>query len=400
MNGGPARRVRDVLQVHTRYRRAGGEDQVVEAERQLLEAAGISVVQVLFDNADLRDSRSLGGDLGLAAAAIWSRSAERQVRAAIATHRPDVVHVHNTFAAASPSVYAAASGVPVVQTLHNYRMVCPVATAFRDGQACTDCVGRFVPWPAVLHACVHGSRTQSAVAATTLAAHRALGTYRRRIGRYVALTSFQRQLMIDGGLPAGRIGVIPNFLEPDPGIGDGPRSGILYVGRLTEEKGVRVLVGAAASGPGTIRVAGDGPLRHLAEQADDAGQIDYLGPLGPSAVFDELRRSAAMVMPSLWFEGFPLTVLEAFATGTPVIASRIGSLGEIIEDGVTGMLTEPHDAHRLAEKMAWAASHAEEMRQMGRRARQQYETRFRGPTHLGALLETYAAANGERSRLD
>ena len=376
---------------------------MVEAERQLLEAAGITVHQVLFDNAELGDSRSLAGDLGLAASAIWSRSAERQVRAAVTAHRPDVVHVHNTFVAASPSVYAAASGVPVVQTLHNYRLVCPVATAFRDGQACTDCVGRFVPWPAVAHACVHGSRSQSAVAATTIAAHRALGTYRRRISRYVALTSFQRQLMIDGGLPAERIGEIPNFLEPDPGIGEGPRSGILYVGRLAEEKGVRVLLEAAAARPGSgqpaaaIRVAGDGPLRHLAEQAAAAGQIDYLGPIGPSSVFDELRRSTAMVAPSIWFEGFPLTVLEAFATGTPVIASRIGSLGEIIEDGITGTLTESHDAHRLAEKMDWAASHAEEMDQMGRRARRHYETRFRGPTHLAALLDTYLAAR-ERDR--
>ena len=383
-----------VLQVHTRYRQAGGEDQVVEAERRLLVAAGISVHQVLFDNADLRESMSPVGDLRLAASAIWSRRALRRVRAAIATHQPDIMHVHNTFAAASPSVYAAAGGVPVIQTLHNYRMVCPVATAFRDGRACTDCVGRFAPWPGVLHACVHGSRSQSAVAATTIAVHRALGTFQRRIAIYVALTAFQRQLMIDGGLPAERIRVISNFLEPDPGIGNGPRSGILYVGRLAEEKGVGVLLRAAALRPGMIRVAGDGPLQSLAKRAGAVGDIEYLGPLERLPVLEELRRAIALVLPSIWFEGFPLAVLEAYATGTPVIASRIGSLAEIVEDGVTGMLAEAHDAEGLGERLRWAAGHPQEMDEMGSRARHQYETRFRGPTHLAALLNTYAAAAG------
>ena len=386
--------VHGVLQVHTRYRQAGGEDQVVEAERRLLVAAGISVHQVLFDNADLRESMSPVGDLRLAASAIWSRRALRRVRAAIATHQPDIMHVHNTFAAASPSVYTAADGVPVIQTLHNYRMVCPVATAFRDGRACTDCVGRFAPWPGVLHACVHGSRSQSAVAATTIAVHRALGTFQRRIAIYVALTAFQRQLMIDGGLPAERIRVISNFLEPDPGIGNGPRSGILYVGRLAEEKGVGVLLRAAALRPGMIRVAGDGPLQSLAKRAGAVGDIEYLGPLERLPVLEELRRAIALVLPSIWFEGFPLAVLEAYATGTPVIASRIGSLAEIVEDGVTGMLAEAHDAEGLGERLRWAAGHPQEMDEMGSRARYQYETRFRGPTHLAALLNTYAAAAG------
>jgi len=383
--------VRSVLQVHTRYRQAGGEDEVVEAEKLLLEAAGITVHQVLFDNTDLRESTSFASDLRLAASAIWSRGAESRVRAAIAAHRPEVMHVHNTFAAASPSIYHAAMHVRVVQTLHNYRMVCPVATAFRDGRACTDCVGRLVPWPAVLHACVHHSRSQSAVAATTLAVHRAIGTFRRGIAAYVALSTFQRQLMISGGLPGDRIRVIPNFLETDPGIGEGPRAGILYVGRLAEEKGVKVLLRAAALQPGTVRVVGDGPLRAPVERAASAGYVDYLGSLPRSSVFDEMRRAIAVVLPSTWFEGSPLTLVEAYATGTPVIASRIGSLVEAVEEGVTGMLAEAHDAEALGNRLRWAISHTAEMAEMGQAARTRYQAQFRGPTHLAALLAAYTA---------
>jgi len=395
------RSVHRVQQVHTRYRLPGGEDQVVEAERRLLEEAGVEVSQVIFENADLRESRSFAGDLHLAASAIWSRTAERRVSAAIVAHRPQAMHVHNTFPAASPSVYAAAAahGVPVIQTLHNYRLVCPAATLFRHGHVCTDCVGRSIPWPAVLHACVRGSRPQSAVAAATLAIHRARGTFTRGIDGYVALTSFQRELMIEGGLPAERIRVIPNFLEPDPGIGTASRTGVLFVGRLAREKGIAVLLDAASAVRGVVRVVGDGPLAPDVEEADAAGRVAYLGSLTHPSVMDEVRATIALVLPSIWLGGFPLVVLEAFATGTPVITSRIGSLAELVEDGVTGLLAKPNDAADLVDRIQWAIGHPGNMRRMGLNARRRYEARFRGQTHLAALLETYASASAEgRSR--
>jgi glycosyltransferase involved in cell wall biosynthesis len=398
MSGGDS--VVRVLQVHTRYRLAGGEDQVVEAEKQLLESGGVEVTQVIFDNADLRESESVVGDLGLAASAIWSRSAERRVAAAILSTRPQVMHVHNTFPLASPSVYsaAAARGVPVVQTLHNYRFICPAATVFRDGRACTDCVGRLIPWPAVVHACVRGSRPQSAVAAATLAVHRARGTFTGGISAYVALSSFQRQLMIVGGLPAERICVIPNFLEPDPGEGRGPRSGALYVGRLAEEKGIATLLRAAAEDPYAVRVAGEGPLAANVQAASAAGEIEYLGRLSRSAVEAELKRALALVLPSIWFEGFPFVVVEAYGAGTPIIASRIGSLAELIEDGVTGLLVEPNNPGELADRIRWARDHPDEMRRMGSHGRHRYETRYRGTSHLAALLHAYAAVTDKSTR--
>lgn len=386
--------IQRVLQVHTRYRQAGGEDQVVDAERQLLEAAGIEVVQVVFDNADLRESRSLIGDLRLASAAISSRSAERRVRAAIVATQPQVAHVHNTFPAASPSVYsaAAAEGVPVVQTVHNYRFVCPAATAFRDGHTCTDCVRRAIPFPAVVHACVRGSRSQSAVAGAIIAVHRAIGTFWHKIALYFALTSFQRNVMVAGGFPSERIRVLPNFLEPDPGEGTGSRDGILYVGRLSEEKGILPLLRSTALEPGVVRVLGDGPLTPQVQAAATAGHVDYVGHLPRPAVQLELRRSLALVLPSVCFEGFPVVVAEAYATGTPIIASRIGSLVELIADGVTGLLVEPNDPDALGQRLRWAREHPEEMRQMGRNAREVYEANFRGPSHLDSLLDGYAWA--------
>lgn len=386
--------IRSVLQVHTRYRQPGGEEAVVAAERHLLEATGVEVQQLLFDNDDLVEADSLAGNARLAASAVWSGAAERAVRSVIAARRPQVMHVHNTFVAASPSVYAAAarSGIPVVQTLHNYRLFCPAATAFRDGRACTDCLHRFVPWPAVAHACVRGSRAQSAVAGATLAVHRALGTWSRRIAMYVALTGFQRDLLVDSGLRRSRVRVIPNFLEPDPGVGPAERRGLLFSGRLSVEKGIEVLLRSAASLGSALRIAGDGPLSTDVELAARSTGLRYLGRLTRDALFDELRQVVALVTPSIWFEGFPMAVVEAYATGTPVIASRIGSLAEIVEDGVTGLLFEPHDADGLRERMQWATSNAAAMRRMGVEARRRYEERYRGPAHLEALTSAYRAA--------
>jgi glycosyltransferase involved in cell wall biosynthesis len=360
----------------------------------LLETAGVDVRQIIFDNSELRDSESLVGDLRLASSAIWSGSAKRRVGEALDAHRSQVMHVHNTFAAASPSVYAAAAtrGIPVVQTLHNYRLVCPVATTFRDGHPCVDCVGRGVPWPGVVHACVRGSRAQSLVVAATLTVHRARGTFAREIAVYLALTEFQRRLMLAGGLAGNRVSVLPNFLIRDPGPRDGMRTGVTFAGRLALEKGIRVLLDAAALAPGIVSVIGEGPLADAAREANASQRIRYRGHLPRPAVVDEIGRSVALVMPSIWFEGFPLVLLEAYASATPVIASRIGSLAELVEDGVTGLVVEAGNAVELADRIRWAESHRAEMLAMGRNARHRYETRYGRDTHLAGLFASYEAA--------
>ena len=392
------RAVQRVLQVHTRYRQAAGEDEVVEAERRLLEDAGLQVTQVLFDNPGPGTSRMSLAPVRQGISAVWSRGAARRVRKAIEESRSQVVHVHNTFISASPSVYGAAAAcrVPIVQTLHNYRLVCPAGTVYRAGHPCTDCLGHPIPWPAVVHCCYRGSRAQSAVVAASLAVGRARGTYSHRIAAYLALTKFQRDLLVQGGLPADKIQVVPNFLEPDPGMAGDPRSGFLYVGRLSEDKGVPTLLRAAAVAPGPVRIAGSGPLSTLVDAAAVTGDLEALGRLDKNAVFDQLRRAIAMVLPSVWYEGLPVAVLEAYATGTPVIASGIGSLAEIVEDGVTGLLVSPGDAEGLAARMRWAVDHGSEMRRMGLSAREAYEPRYRGAMHLDALRDTYQRLIDER----
>lgn len=366
---------------------------MVDAERDLLSANGVDVHQLLFDNGSLREGRSLGADLRLAASTVWSESARRQVAAAIERLRPDVVHVHNTFAAASPSVHWAgrAGGPPIVQTLHNYRLVCPVATAFRDGRACTDCVGRAVPWPGVLHSCVRGSRSQSAAVAVMLTTHRVLGTYSRRVDAHIALTDFQRSLLIAGGVSPRRIHVIPNFLAQAPMGSEGQREGVLYAGRLAPEKGLSVLLAAAGKVRGAIRVAGSGPLAPSVAAAATAGSVAFLGELPTTQVREHIARSRALVVPSLWYEGFPMVVIESFAAGTPVIASRIGSLAEIVEDGATGLLVEPGNDVALGRAVRWALDHPGELEAMGKRARRRFQERYSADRHLGALMELYAS---------
>ena len=383
--------VRRVLQVHARYRQTGGEERVVEDERRLLEASGIEVDQVLFDNANLREASGAVGDVRMAASAIWSAGAYQRVAAAIVRRRPDVVHVHNTFAAASPSVLRPSrhARIPTVQTLHNYRLVCPKATLFRDGRVCVDCVGMPLPLPAVIHSCVRHSRPQSAVAAATLATHRALGTYRHASMSYIALTAHQREVLVSGGMDPDSIHVVPNFLEPDPGHHNASRSAVLFVGRLAVEKGIEPLLRSAAVEPGIITVAGEGPLVESVERAASRGDVAYLGPLSREDVGTQLTKASVLVVPSLWFEGFPMVVLEAYAAGTAVLANRIGSLAEVVEDGLTGILVDVNDVAALATAIRWFHDHPVEARAMGERGRKRYEERYRGGNHLAQLLDVY-----------
>lgn len=375
-----------VLVAHNAYLVRGGEDAVAEAEVALLRANGHEVVEYFRNNDDVVTMSRVR----LAADTLWSRRTHAEVSALLARVTPDVVHVHNTLPLISPSLYWAAAGVgvPVVQTLHNFRLMCPQAMLLREGKVCESCLGR-TPWPAVQHACYRSSSAQTAVLGGMLVLHRALGTYANKVSRYIALTEFCRAKFVQGGLPADKVVVKPNFVG-DPGPATGSRQGLLFVGRLSPEKGVAALAEAARSLPASsLRVAGSGPAE---DTLRGVAGITVLGGLPAAEVAGEMSRAISLVLPSICYENFPRTLVEAFAAGLPVVASRIGALAELVEDGVTGLLANPGDAADLAAKMHWALAHPVAMAKMGCAARRVFEAKYTPQENHAQLVAIYQQA--------
>ena len=379
-----------ILIAHNAYQLRGGEDMVLDAEIELLRSHGDEVVLYRRDNSDINAMSKPA----LALDTLWSKRTVQDLQNLIAEFRPDVIHTHNTLPLISPSLYWAAerAGVPVVQTLHNFRLMCVGAMFLREGKVCEDCMGK-LPWRGVVRKCYRGSTVQSAMLAGMLVLHRGLGTYRNKVARYIALNDFCRNKFIGGGLPAERIVVKPNFVAY-PAPENLPRRGLLFVGRLSAEKGIKTLVQAAGllDDP-ELRVAGDGPEAPLMEGAKG---ITRLGNLNGEAVRMEMNTATALVLPSIWYENFPRTIVEAFACGLPVIASRIGALADLVHDGETGLLFEPGNAQDLAAKMAWAKLHPEEMGVMGRNARAQFDTEFSAEVNYRMLMDIYKSVVSEQ----
>jgi glycosyltransferase involved in cell wall biosynthesis len=382
-----------VLSVYNAYLNRGGEDEVVDSEADLLEAYGHRIYRHRVEADVLRDPGAMA-KLKLAVGTVWSRHHYRRVRELIDEIRPDIVHVHNFFPLLSPSIHRAShdAGIPVVQTLHNYRLICPNALLLRDNSPCEDCIGKVLPWPGIIHACYRGSTLQSSVSATMLATHRVRNTWVRDVDLFIALTEFARRKHVEGGIAAERIVVKPNFIAPDPGFGHAEGKGFVMVGRLVAQKGLPVALQAWEEfhAPGSLTIIGDGDLVGLVQRAAaDSTAIEYLGLLPRAAVLDRIRSAAALIFPSLSYETFGMTTVEAFACGRPVIASAHGSAAELVDDGRTGLLFRPGDAADLAAKVVWAESHPAEMRQMGEAARSEFELHFTGEANYEALSAIY-----------
>lgn len=387
-----------ILLVHNRYAYRGGEDAVFEQERDLLQAHGHLVLEYTKDNRDI----GTDGKLRLALATVWAQGAFDECSAMMASFRPDIVHVHNTLPLISPAVYYAAAlhAAPVVQTLHNYRLICPNAQLLRNGAVCEDCVGKTVAWPAVRYKCYRGNRGASFAVVTALALHRAAGTWRRRVARYIALTQFSRSKLLAAGLPEDRVVVKPNFAKDRHGAGasPAPRRGALYVGRLSEEKGPQVLVEAWHGLDVALDITGDGPLAE-ALRRDAPTQVRFRGFVTEDELAQAMRQASFLVMPSLVYEGFPMVLAEAYAAGLPIIASRLGALAELVQDGVTGLHFDVGEPSDLAAKVKWAASHPDEMSEMGKRARAAYEQHYTPERNYARLTNIYADARRTTKRV-
>lgn len=385
-----------IVLVHNRYQLAGGEDVVVDAERALLQANGHEVFVLERSNLGIR---GLAQRARTALGAIHSPGARKRLAAELRRLQPHVVHVHNFFPLWSPSIYYACrdAGLPVIQTLHNYRLLCPNALFFRDGHACEDCMGKSVPWPGVAHACYRHSRLATAPVAAMLAAHRLAGTWTRLVDTYIALTEFSRAKFIEGGLPAEKIVVKPHFVDPVPAVGEGRGGYALYVGRLSVEKGIGTMLDAwkrlGAKWP--LKVVGDGPLTPTVVGAARQGAgIEPLGRLPRHRVVELMQDAAVFIFPSLWYETFGMTLIEAYAVGLPVIASNLGVMSSLVQHRRTGLHFRPGDAADLAAQVEWALSHPAELDQMRRNARAEFELKYTAQRNHEMLMQIYQTGIG------
>jgi glycosyltransferase involved in cell wall biosynthesis len=375
------------LLVHNRYQQPGGEDQVFSAETALLRGNGHDVTLYEEDNSRITDRNATA----VAMDAVWNSQSARAIGELIQKHKPDVVHFHNTFPLISPAAYYAAQrqGVAVVQTLHNFRLLCPGATLLREGAVCEECIQMHSLRPAMAHKCYRGSRPATAAVAIMLTVHRAMGTWRRKVDRYIALSEFAREKFIEGGLPANRIVVKPNFVAPPPEVGEGRGQYALFVGRLSEEKGIAALSSAwrgLADIP--LTVAGDGPLAGT----EWPNGVSWIGRQPREKVLSLMREAQVLIFPSLCYETGPLTIIEAFACGLPVIASNLGSMAEMVTHEQTGLLFNPGDAMDLARKVRWAFEHPDLVELMRVAARREFEEKYTAERNYEMLMAIYETA--------
>jgi glycosyltransferase involved in cell wall biosynthesis len=381
-----------VLLCHNYYQHAGGEDEVFAAEGALLEAHGHEVIRFTRHNDDIKGM----GQLEVARKTLWNRQTYDELRALIRREQPRVMHCTNTFPLISPAAYdaARAEGVAVIQSLHNYRLLCLNSLFLRDGRACEDCLGKAVPWPGVLHKCYRENRSASAVVASMLTYHRARGTYRNKVDVYIALTEFARRKFLEAGFKSEQIVVKPNFLSTDPGMGQGRGGYAVFVGRLSTEKGVTPLLNAWTRGPLPVplKIIGDGPMAEQVRQAAAGGAIEWLGRRPLDEVLRVIGDAAFLILPSICYETFGRTIIEAYSRGTPVIVSRQGALAELVDDGRTGLLFEPGNAEDLAARVRQLGSDPALLERMRQEARQEFEQKYTAERNYGMLMGIYEQA--------
>jgi glycosyltransferase involved in cell wall biosynthesis len=388
-----------ILIAHNFYQQPGGEDQCAAAEIAMLREFDHEVIEYFLHN-----SAIIGmSNLQVAARTIWNWQTYNELRQLLRRHRPQIAHFHNTFPLISPAAYYAArsENVKVVQTVHNFRVSCANGLFFRNGRPCEECVGKSVAWPAVLHKCYRQSRAASATVASMLTVHRGLGTWHKAVDSYIALTKNQRDRLIAVGLPPSKIAVKSNFAYPAPGPGTGSGGYAIYVGRLSAEKGVATLLEAWRHLDGLLplRIVGDGPLAGaVQEAASRQPAVQWLGHRPLDEVYDLIGGAAALVLPSECYENFPRVIIEAFAKGTPVVASRLGAMAEIVDDGGTGLLFQPGSPSDLAAKIRDMIGSTAAAARMRRAARDSFDRRYTVGANHEVLMNIYERTINRRSQ--
>jgi glycosyltransferase involved in cell wall biosynthesis len=385
--------------LHNAYQIRGGEDESFDTECRMLRDAGHFVETIHLHN----DKVEQTGKITVALQSIWSRPAYTLVDRKLCERPFDVMHVQNFFPLLSPSVYAAARkhNVAVVQTLRNYRLLCPSALLFRDGHICQECVGKTFKLPSVLHACYRKSRLGSLAIGVMSGVHTLLGTWQKDVDLYISLTEFARKKYIEAGFMPEKIVTKGNCVYPDPGSGPGNGGFALFVGRLSAEKGIETLLSAwdRLRPNCALKIVGEGPsLRDLHSYGSNIPNIEWLGLKTSSEVYDLMGAATLTIFPSEWYETFGRVAIESYAKGTPVVASRIGALAEVVKDMHTGLLFDVANAEDLATKLRWCFDHPDELKHMRLLAREEYERKYAADANCMRLMECYELARGSMRR--
>jgi glycosyltransferase involved in cell wall biosynthesis len=383
-----------ILHIHNHYLQPGGEDQVFETETRLLEEFGHEVFRYTRHNAELAGWCALK----MAVNTVWNREAYKAIENLLLEIKPDLCHIHNTFPLISPAVYYACKKhhVPVVQRLPNYRLICPNAFLLRDGKICMKCVGKKFPWPGVWHRCYRDSILQSFAVSMMLIIHRILRTWQNKVDIYVALNNYGKQLFVKGGIPAEKIMVSPNAIDPDPEPGNQLGNFVLYIGRLSKEKGLFTLLDAWKLMSGiSLKIIGDGPLMMdlvKKTETEHINNILFLGRKAHEETLSILKNARLLIFPSEWLETFGLGIIEAFACGVPVIASKQKTIEEIIQHGENGFLFEPGNASALAQTVRECWDKTDLLTAMGAKARNSFVTKYSKTQKYDSLMEIYERA--------
>ncbi|MCH9674642.1 MAG: glycosyltransferase [Gammaproteobacteria bacterium] len=392
-----------ILLIHNYYKSTApsGEDVVYKSERELLERSGHTVIVYERFNDLIKDEGFLQR-VALGLETVWAKEAYKDLKKLIALHRPDVAHFHNTFPQISPSAYSACfeEGVPVLQTLHNYRLICPGGLLLRDSSPCEKCVGRSL-LPALRHRCYRQSLPATAALVSMITLHRLRGTYNRDVSRYLSLTEFAASKMIEGGLPSSKVIVKPNFLLDTPPIGTGKGGHALFVGRLSAEKGVTTLLNAWRQLPDfQLKIAGQGELLEDIQQIVTAENlpVELLGQLSKEEVTAAMRDAAFLIVPSECYEGFPMVVVESFASGTPVLAADIGSLSEVVFEDIGCKKFAPGNVAQLVSGVREMFQAHEEAGPRRTLVRDHYLKNFTPEIGLRNLLDAYAQASSSAAQ--
>lgn len=392
-----------ILIAHNRYQHPGGEDAVVKTEYELLKSYGEDVRLYERNNIEI-DSLSPGEKLKLLFSYRWSQSSYREFKNIVDEFKPDVVHLHNIFFLLTPSVYAACQerNIPVVHSQHNFRLLCSNGLFFRENHICEECL-KHTLWRGVRYGCYKNSRILTALIVAIIDHHWKKGTWLKMVDAFITATEFGKRKFIEGGIPPEKIFVKPNFLYPDPGKREKDEGYALYAGRLSQEKGIELLIGAwkyVSAAP--LKVMGDGPLMEKVKNIvkdKKVNNIEFLGFQSKENAARYMKGARFIIIPSLCYESFPRIIAEAFAYGIPVLASELGTMKSLIDDGRTGRLFEPGNERDLAKIAEWMFGYPEVLELMGVNARQEYENKYSAQKNYQFLKNIYNHAIAAKKKV-